>query len=334
MHNRRARPTLRVLSGDLTSDWSSPHPQRSLAEGRHADLHPLSELPHPIIAKAAECFPNDASNDNFVGPVLGATNLRLLEVKNSQWRGGVWEDDGTGVCWLVVAGLAKGGHEDHDDFYKRVQRENDSGGFTSWLPTEDDVKLLERETAARILTNWELAIQLLATDALRSVQSGGTTDFTIDHPNPSMGRLAEVTLSITTVRESGMDRDEVFVEITPTPKFVASDLTWQMVTHILISVDPPEQTWDRYKDTYSTIGEIGCWAARVTALEEHNSRGTLAESVPGSTSHYSHKKHLADSTIDGTALRALCGAFFVPSRDHEVLPRCPTCNRRLAEFPQ
>lgn len=205
MHNRRARPTLRVLSGDLTSDWSSPHPQRSLAEGRHADLHPLSELPHPIIAKAAECFPNDASNDNFVGPVLGATNLRLLEVKNSQWRGGVWEDDGTGVCWLVVAGLAKGGHEDHDDFYK---------------------------------------------------------------------------------------------------------------------------------DTYSTIGEIGCWAARVTALEEHNSRGTLAESVPGSTSHYSHKKHLADSTIDGTALRALCGAFFVPSRDHEVLPRCPTCDRRLAEFPQ
>lgn len=96
MHNRRARPTLRVLAEDLTTGWSSPRPQRLLAEGRVADLHPLSELPHSIIAKATDSFGQDASADNCVGLIACSTNLRLMEIKAGQWRGGVWLDDQTG----------------------------------------------------------------------------------------------------------------------------------------------------------------------------------------------------------------------------------------------
>jgi hypothetical protein len=129
MHSRRARPTLRVLKEDLTSDWASPHPQRHLARGwkSYKDLHPLSELPHPIVTKAAESFGADPADDNYVGPISSSTHIRLLEIKNSQWRGGVWEDTTSGVCWLLVAGLAKGGHEDRDDFYQRIKRGNDVG---------------------------------------------------------------------------------------------------------------------------------------------------------------------------------------------------------------
>lgn len=64
MHSRRARPTLRLLAEDLTADWGSPRPRRLLDEGQVGELHPLSELPHPIIAKATEAF----SGDPAAGP--------------------------------------------------------------------------------------------------------------------------------------------------------------------------------------------------------------------------------------------------------------------------
>ncbi len=127
MHSRRARPTLRVIEEDLTEGWESPRPRRLLADGQVDALHPLSELPHPVITKATESFGPDKANDNYVGLIAASTRLRLMEIKAGQWRGGIWEDPDTGVHWLVIAGLAKGGHRDHDDFYERAKRENDSG---------------------------------------------------------------------------------------------------------------------------------------------------------------------------------------------------------------
>lgn len=322
-----------MLTEDLTSDWDSPHPQRVIASGKHRDLHPVSELPHPIITKARESFGADAADDNYVGPIASATNVRLLEIKQSQWRGGVWQDEETDVCWLVVAGLAKGGHQDRDDFYKRVQRGNDSGDITSWLPTEDDERLLKQETAARLQTEWELDTQRLVRDALRSIHGGGTANLTVEHPVPGKGSFAGVKVSVAAVREHDFEADEVFVEIAPAAGFEGSDLLWQLTIRILNSIDPPEQRWDRYKDTYSNIGEVGAWEARVAELDDHVQSGTLATTVPGAVSHFSHRKHLAGSTINGTAVRALCGTFFVPTQDHEPLPECPICRERFTDLP-
>jgi hypothetical protein len=101
MHSRRARPTIRVLIEDLVDGWSSPYPRRKLDEGDYYALHPLSELPHPIIAKATETFGMVAAEDNPVGPIASSTQLRLMEIKVGQWRGGVWSDPQTGVHWLA-----------------------------------------------------------------------------------------------------------------------------------------------------------------------------------------------------------------------------------------
>ena len=87
-----------------------------------------------------------------MGAIGSAVSIRLLEIKQSQCRGGVWSDSETGVCWLVVAGLAKGGHEDNDDFYKFVEREEHNATITRLLPTENDKRLLKLETAPRIRT--------------------------------------------------------------------------------------------------------------------------------------------------------------------------------------
>lgn len=139
MHNRRARPTLRLLREDLAADWRSPHVKRSLEEGDLIALHPLSGLPHPIIEKAAESFGPDPDCDSFVGSIHSSTKLPLLEIKQGQWRGGVWRDDQLGVCWLVVAGLAKG---DQDRSPAETTNSSRTSGSRSLEERQSSISLL------------------------------------------------------------------------------------------------------------------------------------------------------------------------------------------------
>ncbi len=260
------------------------------------------------------------------------TKLRFLEIKTAQWRGGVWEDRVTGVHWLLVAGLAKGEHQDHDDFYMRVRRENDVGGLHRWLPTSEDQRLLRQETAARFLTAWELAVQRQMLDALREIQSGGSTRIDIPHPRSDEGRLARLTLIVTPVREPGYEADEIELEVVPLAAYAGSSLSWQLTVRALISLSPPEQGWDRCKNSYTNIAEPGAWTICVAELEKIVTAHELAESEPGRHSHYTHREHLAGNTIEGHAVRALCGAFFVPTQNHERLPLWPPCQERFVEL--
>lgn len=123
----------------------------------------------------------------------------------------MWVDPETGVHWLVVAGLAKGGHEDHDDFYVRVAADNAGNAPQRWLPTELDRRLLKRETAARLITEWELTVQVRVLEALRRVHAGGTDRFTIDHPLPGKVPLATLTVTVNPVREPDYESDDIVV---------------------------------------------------------------------------------------------------------------------------
>lgn len=84
MHNRRARPTLRVLMEDLRGGWESPYPQRLLANGQVNELAPISELPHPLIRKALQCFGQIEGNDIPEGRIASSSTLTLWEVKVQQ----------------------------------------------------------------------------------------------------------------------------------------------------------------------------------------------------------------------------------------------------------
>ncbi len=340
MHSRRARPTLRLLREDLTSQWDNPSFQRALDDGRLEDLHPLSELPHPIVKKAAESFGENPHDDNFVMPIKGISDPKLLEIKNTQWRGGVWHDPVHNVCWLVVAGLAKGGHEDHDDFYKIIGREAKSGDPQRWLPSDADIKLLKRETAARLRTEWELNIQAEVLAIMQRIRSGESERIHINHMIPSQGRLS--TLEIAYAEEpsdledddSTIPHESVLVEFFPEDKWAGGRLHWQLVIRTLTSLFPPEQSWDRYEETYSNIFEPGDLARRASELSDLVQEGVLAEVEAGTHSHYAHKEHIASHAISGKALRSMCGSYFVPTQDHGSLPACPQCHDLYTVLPK
>lgn len=329
MHRRRARPTLRLLRDDLREGWDSPRPGRLISAGDHEALLPLAELAHPLIRKAAESFSDIAAEDSPVGMIGCVSDLWLHEIKIEQWRGGVWRDPDTGVNWLVVGGLAKGNHLDRDDFYQRLAREQSSGKPATWLPTEQDERLLKLESAARLLSDWELAIQVDVRDALLAVHDGGSCEFRVRHPRPDLPFLASVLINIEVLREPRYQSDEILVEINPnSDAHPGQTLLWQLTTRILISLCPPVQEWDRTGNLFSNIAPPGEWKLRLEQLDAYVRRGELVLAELGSVSHFAHRSHLADSAIDGTAVRALCGVFFVPMQDHEALPTCSTCSQR------
>ena len=42
-------------------------------------------------------------------------------------------------------------------------------------------------------------------------------------------------------------------------------------------------------------------------------------------SHYVDKNKITESAVTGKAVRALCGKKWIPNRDPQKFPICPTC---------
>lgn len=282
---RRARPTLRLLREDLSSGWEDPGPVRCLESEDLSSLHPLPGLPHPIIAKAAESFSDNPEDDTSVGSIRCVHSIELKEIRSEQWRGGVWIDDQS-ICWLIVAGLAKGGHKDRDDFYESLERLEEHGGVSRLLPSGQDRRLWKREVASAELAAWDHSIQRAVTACLDAIHTGGTEIFSVPHPMSDVlderdRIMAKVEVQIEPIRDSSYEADEIVVTVTPSSRWANSELTWNLTTRILISLSPPEQSWDRFQNTYSNIAEPGAFTRRLDALRSLNESGRLTESHPG-----------------------------------------------------
>jgi hypothetical protein len=51
-------------------------------------------------------------------------------------------------------------------------------------------------------------------------------------------------------------------------------------------------------------------------------------------SHYVPKDKLTEAIVMGTPVKALCGKIWVPSRDPQKYPVCPTCKQIWQKLPQ
>lgn len=66
----------------------------------------------------------------------------------------------------------------------------------------------------------------------------------------------------------------------------------------------------------------------VGTLEKTNEKEELNPTDDGDHerfSHYVRKEKITESMVTGKPVRALCGKKWVPSRDPEKFPICPTC---------
>lgn len=333
--SRRARPTLRVLREDLDSGWENPFARRALERGDVEAVQPLTSLPHPILRKAAESFGDDPSQDTYVTSISSVSSHSLLEIKQGQWRAGVWIDDE--ACWVVSAGLAKGDHQDRDDFYEKLSRIEKGGGVRTLLPDHEDRALLKKERAGALIASWQITVQNLLIDALAKVCDGGRTQIDLPFPVPSPASsdvFASVDVEVTITDEVDYSYEDVVVEITTDERWRGTDLWWHLAMHTLATINPPEQGWDSAGGSFSNLLEPGTLKNRLAELRHLTEHGELAQTLPSSTAHYTHRRNLAERTVTGEAVQALCGVYFVPRQDAEPLSRCPKCAALLAEFPE
>ena len=322
-HDPTARPTLKLLA-ELLEGWADPHEKRAIAERRWDDVQPLTQLSHPILAKSRSLLDVEPVTDRIIAC---SHNLRLMEVRASQWRAGVWLDS-EGVQWVVIAGLAKGGHRDHEDFYQRLERQCDTErGRKALLPTDEDTRLLKRETAARVLTDWELSVQALAVDLLAGALHHGCYRVVVPHPTKTIP-LAEVELEFITG-----DGIEEFVLSFINNTRQGTHLAYVMERRLLISIAPPEQEWDLAGGIYSAMEESGHCARQIERLRDASKERRLLDSARGHVAHRVHRRHIGDASVDGRAVRSLCGVYFVLLTDPETLPECEECAWRCTQFP-
>ena len=244
----------------------------------------------------------------------------------------MWADQPTGVRWIVAVGLAKGNHADADDFYEILRRRLTNGGHADVLPTELDNKLLKREAAAAVYQCWQLSIQGLAADLLDEAVRTGNASGLAPHPT---GRqpLVRVQVTWTAVVTPSEKYEDLVVELLDRRQ-PGSGFEWQIVQRVLISLAPPVQGWDIAGDTYSNLLEPGHAVSQGARLRRAVQAGELIFPEPGRVSHYTHERHIAEAAVNGSALRALCGVFFVPSQDPDSFDTCPYCEIVRRQLPQ
>jgi hypothetical protein len=60
-------------------------------------------------------------------------------------------------------------------------------------------------------------------------------------------------------------------------------------------------------------------------LEELITRELVEDGDHERFSHYANKNAITESALTGKPVRALCGKLWVPGRDPQKFPVCPTC---------
>jgi Protein of unknown function (DUF3039) len=322
-HDPRARPTIAVLR-DLKDGWSGPWVRRKIEQQRWEELRPLAELTHPILVKAREVMGSDPTRDHPRGRIECSGDLALAEIRSGQWRAGVWTD-GDGVRWVVAAGLAKGGHQDGDDFYMALESVCATvDGCEGLKPTDVDRRLLKTETAALAMTRWELAVQGVCADLLAAALEKGVHQLPM--PDPITARPAMAGVRLTFRARGGVE--EYVVEILNSTR-AGSNLAWKLERRVLVSIAPPCQDWDVAGGIYSAMEAVGHGERQFVTLSDAAARGELLSVDMGQVAHRVHRRHIGGSLVDGTAVRALCGVFFVATQNPEQLEECPYC-RELA----
>ncbi|SER94460.1 DUF3039 domain-containing protein [Corynebacterium cystitidis] len=331
---KRARPTLRLLREDLGETRFTYLADR--CEEDPALFYGLSELDHPILIKAAECFTGEPGQDRHEGTIKSATQYTLFEIKSSQWRGGVWKDE-SGTAWVISVGLAKGGHRDYDDFYKRIERDHQSPETAAViLPNDTDRKLLLAEKANAVYLDWKLDIQRLVLAGLLSALDGHPSPQAVRLPDGEYPKVPSYEREVLTFRievDETSPLDEISIRFKLQPRWSSSKLGWQLQVFVLNAIYPPLYRWDALPNSlFYCCEEEGFWRNQARELSDSIDKKEVRLLAEDPHAHYLHKVDIEDSAQTGEAKRALCGTYVVSHRDTDGLEPCPECAQEYARL--
>lgn len=323
---RAPRPTIRVLRILPRESFPDGYGVAAI-RSKQWDQVNISKIVHPLIQDAQRRF-SEGSPD-LHRAATQAAGRPVWEVRSrvgAAWRGAVILDE-YGDPWLVWAA-------EHDIFHAKVAQVMRDP--SAWLPIPAEYRLRERDEAEEKLLGWRrtaVRLFLLAVgEAIRSARicpisiprllgANGDITGTVELiPDPPAEPLEDGSVLAVVVVDISKDSDELL--------------------RLVLPVLQPDVA--RIDATYTREGSLEQWItitqaklAQLAALHlideiEAEVLGAGVGCQVNEELHYVGSSYLADALVFGKSVRAVCGRWFVPTKDaHASLPLCASCERKL-----
>ena len=336
---------MRVLKA-LTRGWTNAAHHTAVNEDRIRSVLPLFELGHPVIEQAAKdtgAGANAPSGNRIIRSVRASTGQAWLEIKKTgtEWRGAVAYDQEKRP-WLVFA-TSQG----HDAFYSEIERAVASNGTTPYMPTDLDYGYLELERQLLSARRWRVANVSRAIGCVATALNTGVARTALEgNPDERTGPVGELHLEI--------ERTEAEKEISVAtahdePAQLRVYLTFTHGKHrkheevlardLRVLLRPQEDAWSIDVTADGTIMYSAyvnearllqlCAATIQDGRYDRVTAAPTTEFRAATHAHYTSRLTLAEATVLGHPVRAVCGFWFVPRHDHLGLPVCPKCDADL-----
>ncbi|WP_345472986.1 DUF3039 domain-containing protein [Glutamicibacter ectropisis] len=351
------RVTLRCLIEDLTSGWTNADHQRAASSlgnlvskhfadeisksqlARHVRVFPrLNALSHPLLRHFSNHFTSEYDPSKLES-ISGLSNPHWWKQKTQQWRGAVTDHSSVSSdsAWLCAAGIRRDG--DNSDFYKSFMYQVSNNGPSSFLPAKADKLLLEIDEKITAQDAWYLQIHCstlaLLAEARRHVGKTVTMEFTKPSRFSESEPIGSLSVSIIgRIKEGATELDEVFLAATilNEAEVASVDLAGQ---YARAAIDDDAEAWTSttyVENSYAFSAIVPPSAIDNAELLETNHELPL-DFQPlglriGLRSHYTYKDGIVNAQVEGSAIKSLCGYWFVPITDHENVEKCPRCVQR------
>lgn len=279
----------------------------------------------------ADDFPGDAG-DSAVSreSISGLTDPMWYKVKTgSRWRGAAYVDP-SGQAWLCAAGYRRAG--EISDFYKTFMTQVATRGADFFLPTQQDRDRLTQEDRQLRLEAWEQETHDGVRALARSLSSGRSSHQVVLAPD---GReLVEVTLDLQIELIDGDTFTELTVTMTCSDPSRYAAFQWCEAL-ILVALHADVQAWGSLPVVGSSVHSLVLDVEESARWRSHlaDTEAKPGGATPGQVAHYAHRENLMMSTVNGDAVKATCGAWFVPTQDHLSLEVCPYCDAIMRLLP-
>ncbi|GAA1216959.1 hypothetical protein GCM10009655_15430 [Rhodoglobus aureus] len=150
--------------------------------------------------------------------------------------------------------------------------------------------------------------------------------------------LAEVSLTTTTVEEEGEVVRELIVEIVPLKH---TKLTERAIATTLAAIEPDTHSWTTAPLNASAMSHSVLTTEEMyqRAFNARESGSSDPHELPGvlrvgTIAHYTAATSVTQATIEGAAVEAMCGHWFVPMHDHDQLDICGGCSDARNRLPE
>lgn len=342
------RVTLRCLCDDLTSDWNDVSQQRAFqalratidASDRDSDIvHALESVPttalaeHPLVSSFFAAFDRDDA-EILRESISGLSEPHWWKQKVSRWRGAATDAEvvGEAEVWLCAGGIRA--QSDERDFYSRFMDDVKRRGPEYFLPAPADRRLQHVEAKLARLTAWEEQLRLAVLVCVAEADTGGARR-SLHVPAPAPADVSELLVHlIVEVDKTDIDGVEV-AEVTLHAKDHDHRRPHLVRNAVEVAMSVIESTVEDWRllpgveasEIWSTLAspELLVSAHRAQSDGELPAELGAAGFRFAVRAHYASKDQIVDATVEGNAVRALCGQWFVPTSDPDQLPVCPVC---------